>query len=221
MIDIHSHILPEVDDGSDSLETSLTLVKSYAEQGIDTVICTPHQNKGQICTEELKQAYNKLVEAAKGYNVKFLLGAEIYYYPEMVHDLSSGKLLTLNGTNKVLVEFSTTLPTDIAGDVVYELKLAGYTPIIAHIERYGYLTDEDYFSIKDNGGLIQINAGSVAYKNYLKRLKFLLKNDLVDFVASDCHDTKDRNVDFTAIKKLVKKKFPNCYNKLFEEQIKI
>ncbi len=221
MIDIHSHVLPGVDDGSKSMEVSLAIIKSYAEQGIDAVICTPHQNKGLIRTEELRQAYNKLVEAAKDYNVRFLLGAEIYYYPEMVHDLSNGKLLTLNGTDKVLVEFSQTMPTDIAGDAVYELKLAGYTPIIAHVERYGYLTEQDYFSIKDNGGLIQINAGSVAYKSYLKRLKFLLKNDLVDFVASDCHDNADRNVDFTAIKKLVKKKFSTSYNKLFEEQIKI
>ena len=218
MIDIHSHILPNVDDGSDSLETTRALLNLYVEQGVSRVVCTSHQNRDCIRTEDIKQVFAALQSAVKDIPVELCLGAEIYYYAEMLRDLENGKLLTLNGTRCVLVEFSVTEPTDIA-DIVYDLSIAGYTPIVAHIERYTYLTKDDYFLIKESGGLIQVNSGSILFKGYLKILKFLFKNDLVDFVASDCHDLAYRSVDFVPVKNFIRKKYPNLFNKLFGEKI--
>lgn len=218
MVDIHSHILPNVDDGSRSMEMSKAMLSAYVGQGVGKVICTPHQNRDCANTDNIKRAYSMLKNEAKDYPVELYLGAEIYYYPKMIEDLSSGKLLTINGSKYVLVEFSTREATDIA-EAVYEIVLAGYIPIVAHIERYPYLSRDDYFAIKNNGGFIQINAGAVLYRDTLKRVKFLLKNDLVDAVGSDCHDDKNRRVDFAPIKKFVQKKYSKLYFKLFEENL--
>lgn len=215
MIDIHSHLLPNVDDGSRSREVTAELLAQYKEQGFDKVVCTPHQNRREQNAEKLKAAFRALC-ATSGLPVKLYLGAEIFYYSGMVADLKSGKLLTMNGTRYVLVEFSTIDQSISVSDAVYELRLAGYIPIIAHIERYGYLTFDDYREIKAGGALIQVNASAVRRSDSKKKLKYLLKHDLLDFVASDCHDSVHRNVDFEEIRRYISKKFPKAYHKVFE-----
>jgi protein-tyrosine phosphatase len=214
MVDIHSHILPNVDDGSKSLDMTRNILQQYVQQGITKVICTPHQNRDCHRAEVLKQGFQKLVEEVRDIPIQLFLGAEIYYYSDILRDLKNGSLLTLNQTPYVLVEFSTSNPTEIA-DIIYELKIAGYMPIVAHIERYFYLTKQDYFAIKENGGLIQVNASAIEHKHFFKTVKYLLKNDLVDFIASDCHNDSQRKVDFKPIREYILKKFPQLYPKLW------
>ncbi len=214
MIDIHSHILPCVDDGSQSLAMTKTILGDYMAEGVDKVICTPHQNVELRRPDILKAEFEKLKEDVKDIPVELFLGAEIYYYDGMTEHLKSGELLTLNGGNHVLVEFSTRMETDIP-EAVYSLSLAGYVPIVAHIERYAYLQDSAFADIKYNGGLIQVNSSSFAKKVYLKTLKRLLKGDMVDFIASDCHNDTTRRADFSAAKKYISKKFPAKYDKFF------
>lgn len=156
---------------------------------------------------ELERVFGEFKENVRDLPVKLFLGAEIYYYPEMIRGLDDGTLLTLDGSKYVLVEFSTRQKTDVA-DAVYELALAGYRPIVAHAERYDYLRKDDFFAIKENGGLIQINADSVRYSYERRLLKYLLKNDLVDCIASDCHDDVRRKVDFGPVKDYVGRRFP-------------
>ena len=143
------------------------------------------------------------------------LGAEIYYYPGLKQDLLSGKALTMDESKYVLVEFSTRTETDIT-EIVYELSAAGYIPIVAHIERYPYLKKQDYFDIKDAGALIQSNSGSFSHFSSRGLIKYLLKNDLVDFVASDAHDPIKRKVDFSFVHTYIKKKYPSLYTRLIE-----
>lgn len=207
MTDIHSHLLPCVDDGSPSLAMTERMLRRYAAQGVTDVICTPHQNRSLSRTDELKEAFNALREWWKG-PVKLYLGAEIYYYEEMLRDLTSGRLLTLNGSKYVLVEFSAKYNVADIPESVYELKAAGYTPIVAHIERYAYLSQKDYFAVKENGGLIQINAAAAAGEGCRKAAAFLLRRGLVDFIATDCHNDGDRSPDFTAAKRVVMRKYP-------------
>lgn len=215
MIDIHSHILPCVDDGSDSLETSRKLLLQCVEQGIDRVICTPHQNKITRRAEVLRREFDKLSSAVSDIPVKLYLGAEIAYYSGMAGDIAKGELLTLGGSKYVLVEFSTSVSGEELCDAVYEITIADYVPIIAHIERYVNLTKQDYSSVKQTGALIQVNASSFKNKQTLKKVKYLLKKGLVDFVASDCHNIKYRGVDFTAAKEYVAKKYPEQFDRLF------
>ena len=215
MLDIHTHILPNVDDGSKSLEESIEWLRSEVNNGVTTVILTPHQNaRIKTKTELIK----RFLEFKKEIDfIDLYLGSEIYYYDDLIADLVNDRVLTINNSKYVLVEFSTRTETNIA-DIVYEIVLKGFKPIIAHIERYPYLTLENYLAIKNNGGLIQINASSYEDKYFKKKTKILLKNKLVDFVASDCHNTKTRNVDFSNIKKVVEKKYKDQYDHIFNDE---
>ncbi len=217
MIDIHTHILPGVDDGAKNLDISIALLKEEKDAGMDTVYLTPHNNKNTKTGLELKKKFQSFLLETKDLGVNLKLGSEIYYYHDMIKDLKEGKILTMDDTKYVLVEFSTRTETDVC-EVVYELVREGYTPIVAHIERYPYLTKGDYHEIKDNGGLIQVNAGAFKSFGTRRKMKYLLKNDLIDFVASDCHSVDRRNVDFSHAIKFMKKKFPNQYKKIFERE---
>ncbi|MDY6367266.1 MAG: CpsB/CapC family capsule biosynthesis tyrosine phosphatase [Clostridia bacterium] len=211
MIDIHSHIIPGVDDGSPDMKSSLVLVRNMAEQGVTDVICTPHYRKPYNCTvEEITKRFNELKAAVKeqGIPVNLYLGQEIYCrrgeYKELI---SSGKVMPLNGSKFILLEFDFEVYSDIA-DVVYEVKAMGYQPIVAHIERYSYMTDEDVFEIKKVGGLIQVNASSVVGsvgRRIKKTIKKLYREGFVDFVASDVHE--GRANDLLKAYEYVKRKF--------------
>lgn len=213
MIDIHCHILPNVDDGSKSIEYSKTMLNSESQNDNKFVILTPHQNKDNLCKEKLIEKFNEF-KSSVNYDGKLMLGCELYYYPGMEKDLKDGKILTLNNSKYVLIEFSTSTEWNVP-DVCYEIKTMGYTPIIAHVERYPYLNKEDYTNIVKNGGLIQINARCFLNKVYKKTVKYLLKNELVSFIASDCHDIVKRTCDFSIAKSFIKKKYKKQYDKLF------
>lgn len=215
MLDIHTHIIPNVDDGSKDLETSLKLLEQAEKEGVTKIVLTPHMNYIQKDIALIKKQEALLNEHYNG-PIEFILGSEIKYYDKMVADLKQNKLLTINNSKYVLVEFDFNQEENIA-DAVYELTVANYIPIIAHIERYSYLDVEDYKVLKEAGALIQINASSVEYKKYEKKIKYLLKKDLVDFIASDCHNLEKRNVNFANIKKYVLKHAKKSYAKFFEE----
>ena len=217
MIDIHNHILYGVDDGSKDLDMSLAMLKEEMEQGVSTIYLTPHQNQQTLTGPLLKERYQSFLEELKekGIDMDIRLGAEIYYYPGLKQDLLSGKALTMDESKYVLVEFSTRTETNVS-EIVYELVMAGFTPIIAHIERYPYLKKDDYFDIKEAGGLIQINSSSFSHFSSRGLIKYLLKNDLVDYVATDAHDNSKRKVDFSFVHSYIKKKYPELYTKLIE-----
>lgn len=216
MIDIHTHILYGVDDGSNDFETSKYLIKEAIDNNVNKIILTPHQNEECKRSEELKEKYLKFKDEFKDSGIEFYLGSEIYYYSNMIKDLNNSELLTINGTKYVLVEFSTEIETDIQG-IVYDLCVSGYKPIVAHIERYHYLSLDDYKEIKNNGALIQVNAKSFERKIYNKQLKYLLKNNLIDFISSDCHN-ENRDLNFEFVKAFIKKKYKKQYDKFFNNE---
>ena len=215
MFDIHTHILYGVDDGADSIETSTYLLNQARDNEINKILLTPHQNEELKRSDELIKRFNSFKKEFKYIDIDLYLGAEIYYYPKMIDDLDNNILLTLNNTKYVLVEFSTRMETDIAS-IIYDLNIRGYKPIVAHIERYRYLKLEDYDDIKAQGALIQVNTKSFLNKGYKKQLKYLLKNHLIDFIASDCHN-ENRDIDFSEVKKLISKKYKDQFDKLFVE----
>ena len=198
MIDNHCHILYGVDDGSKNLDMSLAMLKKEKDSGVSLVYLTPHQGKDNLTGSMLKERYQSFLSEVreKGIDMDIRLGAEIYHYRGLKKDLRSGKALTMDGTKYVLVEFSTRTETNIA-EIVYELSVSGYIPIIAHIERYPYLKKQDYFDIKEAGGLIQINSAAFHHLWNRRLIKFLLKNDLVDYVATDAHNMTTRRPEIT------------------------
>ncbi|MCF7930937.1 MAG: hypothetical protein K9L02_05475 [Acholeplasmataceae bacterium] len=190
MIDIHSHILPGVDDGSKSLELSIEMIKKEILDGVDCVILTPHVQStvSKVEPSEHIAIFNNLKEEVRKQNLKIdlYLGAEIFYRSHIDTDFKS---LTLAGTKYILLEFSPTNVTPIE-EIVYDVSRMGFIPVIAHVERYEYLELEDYVKIKSTGSLLQMNTTSILGLD--KKLKKgvvhkLLKNQLIDIVSTDTH----------------------------------
>lgn len=198
LIDIHTHILYSVDDGSSSLETSINLIKEEISQGVTDIILTPHYRTSMFekSPSLLVSRYQSLKEEVKKLNldVNLYLGQEIYIrnIDSFNKYLDEGKILTINKTNYVLLEFSYTNDIDIL-EVVYNVKLLGYNVIIAHIERYNYVTQDLVEELIENGALIQVNAESVIGKcgsKIKKIVKSYLKRKYISFIASDIHSNR-------------------------------
>lgn len=208
MVDIHSHVLPDVDDGSQSIESSLNMLESLSQIGVTDVVLTPHY-RGTFLKEkeEILNKFNEFKKQAEKIPVNLYIGQEIYATKDAMNRLYEGKLLTLNDTKYVLLEFSYCDYTDITEEV-YVAKRKGFIPIVAHAERYEYLGLDDIFEIKSLGGLIQINASSLVKKiskTYFRRVLKLLDNDLVDFVAGDLHEFREHYL--LQAKTLIEKKY--------------
>ncbi len=193
MIDIHSHLIPFVDDGSDENAKSLERLKEAVDMGVTDMILTPHFRYGMFETEAveaLKQFvdFKERVQKA-GLNINLYFGQEVHNSRTLKEDLNSGYVKTLADSKYVLLEFAFLGHNDITG-VAYSLVYGGYTPVIAHYERYACYNIDDAYEIKSFGGLIQVNANSFSGhngKHAKKAVIELLDNDLVDFVASDIH----------------------------------
>jgi protein-tyrosine phosphatase len=195
MIDIHTHIIFNVDDGSDSLTTSIKMIEKEIMDGTTDIVLTPHFNKRDKSFNKLMiiEHYNQLIREVKVRNLKvnLYLGYEVYFKDGMVNEISD---YTINKSKYILVEFSTVNTTDIE-ELAYELVSNGYIPILAHVERYQYLSLDDYINIRNTGALFQVNAATVIGKHgfRFKRLfKKLLALGLVDFIASDMHNLNER-----------------------------
>ena len=219
MIDIHSHILNSVDDGSRNSEQSLAMLKEEEKQGVTDVVLTPHYRADYLPkSDDIRLKFAELKEYAKknGINVKLHLGQEIFVFEGIANALEDGKVLSVNDGKFVLVEFSTKHVNDIP-ETVYMLVKNGFIPIVAHIGRYFYADTETAREVKDIGGLIQINAsslcGACAYK---RKALALIRAGLVDFVASDVHHNR-KNYMLKAYKKVEKKFGKATADKLFTE----
>ncbi len=218
MVDIHTHIIPNVDDGSKSLDISRELIKLELLNGVHDIILTPHQNEKNLSKNSIVENFNKLLLNVSDMKVNLYLGSEIYYYDNLGEDLKNDRILTMNNTNYVLVEFSTRYNDDVI-DKLYDLKVLGYIPIIAHIERYNYLTKSDYDKLHDMGVMIQVNTKSFNDKIFKKCIKYLLKKNYVDFIGTDCHDLEKRSVEYKLEK--IFKKYPEFKKKLDENELKL
>ena len=217
MIDIHTHIIPGVDDGSPNLETSIEMIKHEISIGVDSIICTPHHiyHRYEKSVEEIKSNFRLLKEAVEKENlpIKLYLGQEICYShrEDIIKMLQEGKLLTLNNTNRVLLEFHFTREPEDLLDIIYNFSIHGYEVIIAHVERYEWMTLDKVIALKGEGALIQINSNSYLGLTTWKEKRFtklLLKKGLVNYVASDTHSFRPSSLD----KSYKKIKNPDLFN---------
>lgn len=221
MIDIHSHIIFDVDDGPKTLEDSRRLLEESYRQGIRTIISTSHRRKGMFETPEEKIAANfkQVQEVAKQVadDLTVLYGAEIYYTSDILKKLEEGTFPSLGGTKYVLIEFSMNTPYKDIHSALGNVIRLGMTPVVAHIERYHCLeNDEDRVSELINMGCyMQVNSSNVLksklfgdrYKFMKKRVQFFLERDLVHFVASDMHNLDDRPPYMQKAYQIVAKKY--------------
>jgi len=212
MMDIHTHILPGVDDGMQTYEIALEALKYQFKSGISHVVLTPHVNNAaqKVSSKEYLSRFNafKAQVANDLPEMTLYLGHEVRYSPVKHIDYEE---FVFQGFSKkyLLIEFSTKT-TDPIHDVIYDLTVKGFTPIIAHIERYLYLEMEEVIRIKSYGAQIQINSGAILGidgKVIRKRALKYLKMDLVDYIASDCHNMDNRKPNLVEALKKVPKDF--------------
>ena len=197
--DMHSHLLPGIDDGSPDLETSLQLIRGMSALGYTKLITTPHimwdmyKNTRDIILNKL----DKLREAVKaeGIPVEINAAAE-YFLDDHVAELLRNKepLLTVS-ENRVLVEFSLAQPPMSLKEILFEMQMQDYQPVIAHPERYIYLQQnkELYEELKDIGCLFQLNMLSLSnhYGRSVHELaQHLIKKGYYDLVGTDLHHAR-------------------------------
>ena len=191
-VDRHSHILYGVDDGISTLEESLSALKREEELGVAEVWCTPHVMEDVPNTSEsLKARFAELLAAYKG-NLKLHLAAEYMIDTVFEERLSNLDFLTMED-NMVLVETSTWSPPFDLLNQLRELQKNGYNPLLAHPERYRYMTKEDYMELIRLGVRMQLNLPSiVGYygKTAQKKASWLLDKDMYSAIGSDCHKVK-------------------------------
>lgn len=199
MVDLHSHILPGVDDGAKTPEDSLALLREQLAGGVDRVALTPHFNAERTSVEEFVQrraaAFELLrgaVEAA-GLQVELKLGAEVFFSSNLLElDLAP---LCLAGTPYLLVEFSPSFYPSWAKEIFYQLQLRGITPLVAHIERYPYMLSDPtrLYQLAAAGALLQVNAGSLLRgTSRVAMIQKLLRWNLVHFLSTDTHSLEKR-----------------------------
>ncbi|MGM0438222.1 MAG: tyrosine-protein phosphatase [Bacillota bacterium] len=233
MIDIHAHILPNLDDGAKNFNESLIIAKKLSDQGMKKVIATPHYLKGDFIpkTKRVVNLVNKLNLKINNENIdlEILSGSEIYLTENIEKLLEKNKILTLNNTQYLLIELPMHFIPSYFDRVIYNLQIMGYKPIIAHPERYNPII-KNYKLLSewiDKGAYIQINAGSLLgiYGSEIKKTaEKIINNRLTQFVASDTHCKEQKRGSLTEalnqLKKITSDKEKNIINKNSENLIK-
>ena len=201
MIDIHCHIIFDVDDGSKTLEESLKYLDEIKSVGIEKVVCTPHINVKHKSSklDKIISNFKVLEEEAKKRGIELLLGNEIMYSSNILDLLKNKEVLTLNNTKYVLVEFKRNENMD--EETIYNafslIIDAGYKPILAHPELYSHYRKMEFVKkLKSMGVIIQVDSTSLLMTAPIEIYMFahkLLKNYLVDIVATDSHCEKGRD----------------------------
>lgn len=194
--DIHSHIIPNVDDGSRDMDMTREMLSIAYEEGIRTMYATPHFGSGKerYDRDYLMEQYEKVREEAKNAGeegIEVYLGNEIFYRSDTIEQLKSGNALTINKTKYVLVEFPVEIRYNDLYAALQKLVMAGYRPILAHLERYFCLYKKfDYlYAIKKLGVALQINTDSVLSRFDSNAIfcRKLIRERYVDFLGSDAH----------------------------------
>ncbi len=224
MIDIHTHILHGIDDGSESLEISLEQLKIMQNSGVDTVIFTPHyiRNSYHNTKEVIREKFDELKSAAEkeGINLNLYTAAEVYLEKDIIQDIEKEDF-TINNSRYVLVETSLSeFPSDLY-QILYDLVVKGYKPILAHPERYSNVANDFEIAqdIINRNIYLQINAGSIL-GNYGKHVQkaawHLLEYGYAHFLASDNHCKTQEYILPKAMEEIAKK-FDDYFVELLTE----
>lgn len=216
MIDIHSHILPGIDDGSRSFEESIEIIKKAYDNGVTDLVVTPHYIVGSefmVNNSEKRKLLTKLKGLLKKekIDINLYLGNEVFVENNMPALKKASKIATINGSKYLLFELPLNYTFNGLNDVIFDLRNKGFIPIIAHPERYAFLKENPSLieDLIDKGALFQANIGSFTglYGKRSKEISLLfLKHHVITFVGSDVHHKSNKFYDsIEEVKKLMKK----------------
>ncbi|MFT4600622.1 MAG: protein-tyrosine phosphatase [Arenicella sp.] len=194
--DLHSHLIPGIDDGSKSMEESIAMLKKFSALGFKKVITTPHvmsdyyKNNPEIILGGLEKV-RAAIEQEDGLEIEIEAAAE-YYLDQHLEDLIEKKEVLTFGDNYVLFELSFSAEPPRVKEVIFALLSGGYKPILAHVERYPFYFDQWNVidDIINRGCLLQMNINSLSgqYGPGVKKMaESLIDKDMIDVIGSDCH----------------------------------
>lgn len=226
--DMHIHILPEIDDGAESMDMVLAMLRIAAQQHIGTMIATPHYKGGHhnASPETIGRRIGEVSRAAKDAGIKvpdICPGNEILYDSSVARELRDGKIRTMAGSDFVLIEFRPWEEFSYIREGLRSLFYEGYQPILAHCERYNCLVKDCALAeeLHRNGVLLQVNASSVLPKLFEPIPKFtgrLLESRMVDFIGTDAHRDRERApLMLKTWRYLVKKYDPDYVREIMRE----
>lgn len=213
MIDVHCHVIPGVDDGSRSFEMSLAMLRQAVNEGISSIIATPHcRPEREYQIDEIREKADRLkrLAAENGIPIGIHLGSELRR-DSLPERLSKKECLTMAGSDYALIEFGTGDSLRTIDRALRSLVLEGYRPIVAHVERYENVRGE-FDSIEDwidQGILIQCNASAITGEEGFRLSQFthkLLKYDMVHLIGTDSHSDTWRHPEAARCLKYLEKK---------------
>lgn len=226
-IDIHSHILPGIDDGAKSMEMTMEMVDAAYQQGVRAMIATPHYYTGHknAPAKVLWDTYTKTKAAMeeKYKDFTLFLGNEIYYRDGCIDDIKKKEIFTLAGTRYILLEFATSSEYKYIYEAVVKSVNNGFYPVLAHVERYVclYKDEKKIADLIRAGAYIQVNAENFKKGLFVPQRSFcmkLLQNRMIHFIGSDCHNVTERKPDLgLAIEYLGKKTDGKILDRILKE----
>ncbi|MFD9624851.1 tyrosine-protein phosphatase [Peribacillus muralis] len=231
MIDIHSHILPGVDDGAKHITESIAMAKLAVSEGIQTIIATPHHKNGHFENEKNdiieKVAELNEVLKAEAIDLEVLPGQETRIYGDLLSDHQEARILTLNDAGRyVFIELPTDHVPAYTEPLLYDIQMKGLVPIIVHPERnLEFLESPNHlYKLVKHGALTQITAKSIVGGFGKKTKKFalqLIEKKLTHYVASDAHNTKNRAFHMIAAFNEIENKYGADMKYLFMENAEL
>lgn len=229
MTDTHSHILFGIDDGSSSLKESIELLKKMKDTGFNNVILTPHYIEGSVFNAnniDKMNRYEMLLEELEKQNIdiNIYLGNEIFISNNILSNIKRNQIFSLNNTKYLLIELPFHNKILNLEDIIYEIKIKGYIPIIAHPERYTYFQENKDLidKLREEEVLFQANYASIlGYygKSSEKLMKYMLKKGYIDYLGTDIHHLNKLYVldNFSKIKKhIIKYTGSDYFNQIID-----
>ena len=230
MIDIHSHILPGVDDGASAMEDAVNMARLALNEGITKIIATPHHQNGMFFNKkkDILKSVKELNNVLQSENIplEVLPGQETRIYGSLLDDFEKGDILALNHTNYLFVELPSGHVPRYTEQLLFEMQLKGVTPIIVHPERNTEIMKdpEKILKLVKKGALTQLTAGSLT-GHFGKRVqKFsiqLIEANCTHFIASDVHNTSTRSFHMRESISKVHKEFGSEVVYYFQENAEL
>lgn len=198
MKDIHNHILFGIDDGSNSYQQSIEILKCLEERGVTDIVATPHYIMGTNYNSDNKKKLELLNKLQKKTSINLYMGNEVYIDTDILEHIKNNQISTINNSRYLLVELPLNEKLECANEIVFELRNNGIVPILAHPERYHYLTIDDLKKFIEQGCLLQGNIPSLLGKygkNAKHNLELLLKKKMIHVLGTDTHSNFGIDID--------------------------
>ncbi len=231
MIDIHNHILPNVDDGAQNIDETLKLLKQAAQQNITGIIATPHHlhhyynntfDQVEVCVQKLNA-----LEAVRDLNLIIYPGQEIRVSDQIINEIENGEIKGVNRSKYLLIEMPTNAVPHYMPSLIYKIQTKGFIPIIVHPERNKAISKDInlLYQFVSAGALSQLTASSLAGdlgRKIQNQSLQMIEHQLVHFIGSDAHHAEQRPFRLGELKKVHRlKDYQNEINEMIENNTKV